>query len=161
MAAPLMVNLDEIDQSHNEYTVEDIRKYIPQRYEFEQVTGVFKIMRDLPEPIVVGYRDVGHDEFWIRGHVPGRPLFPGVLMLEAAAQLSTFMFKIVSGDDPNRFLGFGGLEDVRFRGVVAPGDRLFLLAKMIEARQRRCTFLTQGVVNGKLVFDARIIGVPV
>ena len=161
MAAPLMVNLDEIDQSCNEYTAEDVRKYIPQRYEFEQVTGVFKIFRDLPEPIGVGYRDVGHDEFWIRGHIPGRPLFPGVFMLEAAAQLSTFMFKVLSGDDPSRFLGFGGLEDVRFRGVVAPGDRLFLLTKMLEARSRRCTFFTQGAVNGKLVFDARVIGVPV
>lgn len=161
MAAPLMVNLDEIDQTKVEYTVEDLRKYLPQRFEFEQVTGIFTLLRDLPEPIAVGYRDIGHDEFWIPGHVPGRPLFPGVLMLEAAAQVSTFMYKVLSGDDPNRFLGFGGLEDVRFRGTVAPGDRLFLLAKMIEARQRRCTFVTQGVVNGKLVFDARVIGVPV
>ncbi|NDD27993.1 MAG: beta-hydroxyacyl-ACP dehydratase [Proteobacteria bacterium] len=161
MAAPLMVNLDEIDQTKVEYTVEDLRKYLPQRFEFEQVTGIFTLLRDLPEPIAVGYRDIGHDEFWIPGHVPGRPLFPGVLMLEAAAQVSTFMYKVLSGDDPNRFLGFGGLEDVRFRGTVAPGDRLFLLAKMTEARQRRCTFVTQGVVNGRLVFDARVIGVPV
>lgn len=161
MAAPLMVNLDEIDQSHDEYTIEDIRKYLPQRYEFEQVSGVFKLLRDLPEPIAVGYRDVGHDEFWKRGHIPGRPLFPGVLMLEAAAQLSTFMFKLLSGDDPNRFLGFGGLEKVRFRGVVAPGDRLIIISKQIEARPRRCMYLTQGVVNGRLVFDAQIIGVPV
>jgi 3-hydroxyacyl-[acyl-carrier-protein] dehydratase len=161
MAAPLMVKLEEIDQSKNEYTIEDVRKYLPQRYEFEQLTGVFAILRDLEFPIAVGYRDIGDDEFWVRGHVPGRPLFPGVLMLEAAAQLSTFMFKLLSGDDPNRFLGFGGLEKVRFRGVVAPGDRLIIIARMIEARQRRCTFDTQGVVNGRLVFDAQIIGVPV
>lgn len=161
MAAPLMVNLDEIDQTRDEFTIEDVRKYLPQRYEFEQLTGVFTIRRDLPEPVAVGYRDIRDDEFWIRGHVPGRPLFPGVLMLEAAAQLSTFMFKLVSGDDPNRFLGFGGVEDVRFRGTVAPGDRLILMARMIEARTRRCTFITQGAVNGRLVFDARIIGVPV
>jgi 3-hydroxyacyl-[acyl-carrier-protein] dehydratase len=161
MAAPLMVNLDEIDQTKNEYTIEDIRKYIPQRYEFEQLTGIFRVFRDLPEPIAVGYRDVRDDEYWIRGHIPGRPLFPGVLMLEAGAQLSTVMFKMLSGDDPNRFLGFGGLEKVRFRGVVAPGDRLILIARMIEARTRRCTFDVQGVVNGRLVFDAQIIGVPV
>lgn len=159
MAAPLMVNLDEIDQTRDEFSIDVVRKYVPQRYEFEQLNGIFAVLRD--RQIGVAYRDVRHDEFWCRGHIPGRPLFPGVFMLEGAAQLSTFVFKLLSGDDPDRFLGFGGLEKVRFRGVVQPGERLIYIAKMIEARPRRCTFDAQGVVNGRLVFDGQIIGVPV
>lgn len=161
MAAPLMVNMDEIDPNVIEFSVEDIRKYIPQRYEFEQLSGVYRVFLDLPQPVAVGFRNIGEDEFWKRGHIPSRPLFPGVLMLEAGAQLSTFLFKVVSGDPPERFLGFGGLEKVRFRGVVAPGDRLILMTRMIEARPRRCTFDMQGSVNNRLVFDGTVIGVPV
>lgn len=159
MASPLMVNLDELDQTRVEFPIEEIRRYIPQRFELEQLSGVFKILPE--EQIGVGYRDVRHDEFWVRGHIPGRPLFPGILMLEGGAQLSTLLFKVLSGDDPNRFLGFGGLEKVRFRGVVAPGDRLILMARMIEARTRRCRFDVQGSVDGRLVFDGQVIGVPV
>ena len=159
MAASLLVNLDEVDFNHLEYPIETIRQYIPHRFEMEQLGGVFCIRKE--ERKSVGFRDVRDDEFWCRGHIPGRPLFPGVLMLESGAQLATFMFKVLTGDDPARFMGFGGLENVRFRGVVVPGDRLILIAHLIEARSRRCTFEVQGVVNGKLVFESRVIGLPV
>ena len=68
------------------------------------------------------------DEFWVRGHMPGFPLLPGVLMCEAAAQLGAYYlcaYRPFDGD----FLGFGGMDNVRFRGKVSPGDRLVLIAK--------------------------------
>jgi 3-hydroxyacyl-[acyl-carrier-protein] dehydratase len=84
---------------------------------------------------------------------------PGVLMLEAAAQLCTYYYKKITQDE--RFLGFGGIDKVKFRGKVVPGDKLILIAKNIELRSRRAIFDTQGVVDGKLVFEGVIIGMVV
>ncbi|MBI5677615.1 MAG: beta-hydroxyacyl-ACP dehydratase [Planctomycetes bacterium] len=114
---------------------------------------------DPEQGIIVGYKDVSSNEFWVRGHIPGRPLMPGVLMLEAAAQLCTYYYKKTTQDD--RFLGFGGIDKVKFRGKVVPGDRLILIAKNRELRARRAIFDTQGVVDGKLVFEGVIIGMVV
>ncbi len=158
MASALMVDPDEVDFGHVEYPIEKIREFIPQRYEMEQLHGVFRVFRD--RQIAVGWRDVRAGEFWEAGHIPGRPLFPGVLMLEAGAQLATFLFKLLSGDDPKRFLGFGGLEKVKFRAPVEPGQRLLLFGKLVEARSRRCIFDTQGAVDKRLVFEAQVTGVP-
>jgi 3-hydroxyacyl-[acyl-carrier-protein] dehydratase len=154
-----MVDTTSVDFNEVEYPRERIREFIPQRFEMEQLSAVVKVLRE--EQIGIAYRDVRDDEFWCRGHIPERPLFPGVLMLEAAAQLSTFLYKVLSGDAPDRFLGFGGVDKVKFRQTVVPGQRLVIVAKMIEARSRRCMFETQGILGGKLVFEATITGVPV
>ena len=110
--------------------------------------------------MAVGFKDLAEDEFWVRGHIPGRPLMPGVLMLEAAAQLSSFCIAKMN-PDKNRFIGFGGIEDVKFRTQVEPGSRLYLLAKFLEIRPRRVKMATQGIVNGQLAFQATIIGMPI
>ena len=107
----------------------------------------------------MAFKDVRDDEFWVRGHIPGRPLLPGVLMIEAAAQMSSLYYKYVQKDP--RFLGFGAVDGVKFRGQVVPGDRLLLLGKAVEIRSRRAVFDTQGVVGDKLVFEARITGMPI
>jgi 3-hydroxyacyl-[acyl-carrier-protein] dehydratase len=105
----------------------------------------------------VGVKQVLHDEFWIGGHIPGRPLLPGVLMIEAAAQLSTILFRLKTGLT-DRFLGFARCSDVAFRGQVVPGDTLYLLAHEISLRPRRVVSATQGVVNGELVYEGLITG---
>ena len=106
-----------------------------------------------------GYKDVRADEFWARGHMPGYPLLPGVLMCEAAAQLCayyTFKHGLLQGD----FIGFGGLENVRFRSPVRPGDRLVLIGKATRLHRRQTIFNVQGFVGSTMVFHADIIGVP-
>ncbi|MDR4498483.1 MAG: beta-hydroxyacyl-ACP dehydratase [Candidatus Scalindua sp.] len=157
MPQELFVNKDEIDVNNIEVDIEGIRAVNPHRYEMEQLNGIIRF--DPENKIIVGYKDVKGDEFWVRGHIPGRPLFPGVLMMEAAAQLCTYYYKRVIQDD--RFLGFGGLDKVKFRGKVSPGDRLIIVAKNKELRARRAIFDTQGIVNGKLVFEGVIIGMVV
>ncbi len=159
MPTPLLVDLSAIDASQVLYTIEDVRRMNPQRFEMEQLDGI--LHADIDKATVVGYKDIRDNEFWVRGHVPGRPLFPGVLMLEAAAQLCSFLYKKALPQDPDRFLGFAGIEGVKFRGAVVPGDRLMLMATGTELRPRRATFQTQGAVNGRLVFEATIIGMPV
>ena len=157
MAPPLLVDLGRIDLGRVVMTIEEIRQYNPHRYEMEQLSGVIHL--DPQAGQVVAFKDVRPDEFWVRGHIPGRPLLPGVLMIEAAAQMSSLYYKKVQNDP--RFLGFGGVDGVKFRGQVVPGDRLLLLGQAIEIRNRRAVFDTQGVVADRLVFEARITGMPI
>jgi 3-hydroxyacyl-[acyl-carrier-protein] dehydratase len=136
---------------------EAILRINPQRFEMQQLTAIVFIDHD--QHLIVGYKDVRDDEFWVRGHMPGYPLMPGVLMCEAAAQLCGFYTvraRLQDGD----FVGFGGMENVRFRGTVKPGDRLVLVAKGKDLRPRRCVFDVQGFVGATMVFHGDIIGVP-
>ncbi len=159
MPPKLLVNLDDIDMNHVGVGIEDIRKVNPQRYEMEQLSGIIKFAPE--EGYIVGYKDVTEDEFWVRGHIPGRPIMPGVIMCEAAAQLCSYYYMNSLPQDSERFVGFGGMTDVKFRGTVTVGDRLILIAKKVELKSRRAVFQTQGVVNGKIIFQAVIIGMPV
>ena len=108
----------------------------------------------------MGLKEVEADEFWARGHIPGRPLYPGVLMWEAAAQVSTYYYKTRVPEIAGMFVAFGGLDKVRFRGTVEPGDQLVIVGKVDRMRARQAVFETQGLVDGEVVFGARVIGVP-
>jgi 3-hydroxyacyl-[acyl-carrier-protein] dehydratase len=155
----LIVDLDALDLTESQFTIEGIREVNLQRHEMEQLSGIVAYRPE--EGYAVAYKDVRDDEFWVRGHIPGRPLFPGVLMIEAAAQLSSFYYKMHIGKDDPRFVGFGGVTDVKFRRTVQPGDRLLILARVQELKSRRAVFSTQEVVDGRLVFEGTIIGMPV
>lgn len=152
-----MVDPASIDTSHVLHDLETIRQRNPQRFEMEQLTAIVHIDRD--EHLIVGYKDVRDDEFWVRGHMPNYPLMPGVLMCEAAAQLCSFYCHQIQLNK-DAFMGFGGMEDVRFRGQVKPGDRLVILAKAVRIHHRQTIFETQGFVDGNMVFHGKIIGVP-
>ena len=157
MAKQPLVDLSALDLSQTEIGIEAIRKFNAQRFEMEQLNGIVKY--DPNTQTMVARKDVTDDEFWCRGHIPSRPLLPGVLMLEAAAQACSFYYKQVTGVEG--FLGFAGINDVKFRGTVEPGDKLYILIHNIELKKRRAIFETQGVVNGKMVFEAVIIGMPI
>jgi 3-hydroxyacyl-[acyl-carrier-protein] dehydratase len=111
----------------------------------------------------VGFKEVRTSDWWAADHIPGRPLFPGALMCEAAAQLSTydFMTRRRKQGLPPIFVGFGGMEKVRFRATVVPDCRLVLACKVRRIREKLFTYATQGFVEHKLVFEAEILGVVV
>jgi 3-hydroxyacyl-[acyl-carrier-protein] dehydratase len=139
--------------------IEGIRQQLPQRFEMEQLTAI--TLLDAERKIVVGYKDVTDQEFWVRGHMPGFPLMPGVIMCEAAAQLCAFYcgyFKLYADD---HFVAFGGMNDVRFRGSVRPGQRLWLVGKTEQHHNRRMQFEFQGVVEGSVVFHGQMLGIPI
>src|SRR5438034_3565924 len=134
-----------------------IRAVNPHRFEMEMLDAV--VLLDTDRHLIVGYKDVRPDEFWVRGHFPNGPLLPGVLICEAAAQLCSY-FAISQGVmAPGTMLGFGGLEEVRFRGPVRPGDRLVLVSKATRLNRRQSRFNVQGFVDGQMVFHADVIGI--
>ena len=133
---------------------EAIRRVNPQRGDMEHLDAI--VWHD-HKTRTIGYKDVRHDEFWVSGHIPGRPLLPGVIMLEAAAQLASYHTKGVMGWTD--FIGFGGVEECKFRAPVMPGCRLYMLAELVTARHRRFNSRIQGLVNGQVVFEAKIVGV--
>jgi len=156
MASPLLVNIDDIDINHLFMDKEEIRSLIPQRYEMEQIDSVLKF--DKENKIIIGLKCVKADEFWTRGHIPGRPLFPGVLMIESAAQLASILSRLMGINPGNKFIGFSGVDRVKFRGTVVPGDKLIVIIKCVDLNNRRAIFETQSAVNNKLVFEGIITG---
>jgi 3-hydroxyacyl-[acyl-carrier-protein] dehydratase len=136
---------------------DEIRKKNPQRYEMEHLDAITRL--DIPTTEVVGYKDVRADEFWVRGHIPGRPILPGVVMIEALAQLTSYYIGVAIPD--LGFIGFGAVDGVKFRSTVVPGQRLVLIGKGASIRTRMAVFDTQGWLDGKLVVEARITGVKV
>ena len=139
--------------------IEVIRKYNPQRHEMEQLTAI--VYDSVERKICVGYKDITNEEFWVHGHMPGMPLMPGVVMCESAAQLCSYF---VQNHDllGAEMVGFGGLDDVRFRGVVVPGDRLVVMAELLKARRGAMIVARfQAYVLDTRVAEGRIKGIPI
>lgn len=157
MPPELLVDLNQIDFNHMVADSEAIRRVNQQRFEMQQLTAI--VYLDPVQQIIVGYKDVGTDEFWVRGHLPSYPLLPGVLMCEAAAQLCSYYIvtqKLMGGD----FIAFGGMDNVRFRAPVRPGDRLVLIGKAVRINRRQTICNVQGLVGSTMAFHADIVGVP-
>jgi 3-hydroxyacyl-[acyl-carrier-protein] dehydratase len=154
MAPPLLFDISTLDFAHPMFDTQGVEQVNPHRGHMRLIDAVVYHH----ELETVAYKDVRHDEFWVQGHIPGRPVFPGVLMIEAAAQVASFISLLKLGGQS--FMGFAGVDDVKFRGQVVPGDRLIILCKELEFRPRRCICATQGLVNGNLVFEATITGMP-
>lgn len=157
MPPELHFDLGLLDFSNVIADQDAIRKVNPQRFEMEQLDAI--VYLDQANKIIVGYKDVRYDEFWVRGHMPGYPLMPGVLMCEASAQLCSY-YTMKYSEFEGDFLGFSGMENVRFRSPVRPGDRLVLVAKQLKFNRRQMLSNVQGFVRDVMVFHGDIIGVP-
>ena len=158
-AKDFIVDLSQIDLDATIADADEIARLNPQRFEMAQLTAVS--YENLDDHTCVGYKDITDEEFWVRGHMPEFALMPGVIMLEAIAQCCSFFCQrndLLGAD----MIGFGGLEEVRFRDPVTPGDRLYLICKMVRVRRGRlivCRF--QGVVGESICVEGLLKGIPI
>lgn len=155
----LLFDISGIDLNEVVADIETIRKYNPQRFEMEQLTAI--VHQDPVNHRCIGYKDLLPDDFWVRGHMPGMPLMPGVVMLEAIAQMCSYFvqrYDLLGA----AMVGFGGLEEVRFRDPVVPGDRLYLLCALEKVRRGRMIVSKfQGVVGERVVVEGILKGIPI
>lgn len=131
-----------------------IRQYNPQRFEMEQLTAI--IYEDGDNHICAGYKDIAADEFWVRCQTLRPPVMPPILMCEAAGQLASYYalkHKLYTAQG-----GFVGLKGVRCRRMATPGERLFVMARLLKIRGNLLTCQFQCVVRNRLTCDGILIG---
>ena len=149
-----LVDLSKIDHSNIALSADEIGAMNPQAGDMRQLDYVFYLNES--KTVAAGVRDVKEDEFWVPGHIPGRPLFPGVLMIEAAAQISSVLYHVKS--ESNHFMGFTRCDNCSFRGQVVPGDMLTLVTVERKFQRRRFICDAQGFVGDKFIFEVQITG---
>jgi len=153
-----IIDPKQIDVTKVVADLEAIRKINPQRDAMEQLTAI--VHEDAQNHICVGYRDVSRDEFWCSGHMPGMPLMPGVIMCEIAAQVCSYYAKRHNLLE-TEIIGFGGLDNVRFRGMVQPGDRFLMVCQMTRLRRGRMVINRfQGFVGETLACEGQLRCIP-
>jgi len=159
MPAEPLLDFEKTDLSRVIADREAIHRQIKQRGRFSLLDGILDHGDE--SKVIVGFKDIRADDWWAPDHIPGRPIFPGALIIEAAAQLATYDYIRRNPPPTDIFLGFGGLDAVRFRGIVEPGARLLLASKGLRLRSRMFTYAVQAFVERTLVFEGEVLGIIV
>ena len=157
MATQPIVDFDAVDLSREIAGKAELHRVLKQRGTFEMLDGLLHL--DLEANLIVGYKEVRKDDWWAADHIPGRPLFPGAMMVEGAAQLCTYDFFQRKPERVGDFVGFGGLNNTRFRAAVEPDCRLVLAGRVDRIRSRMFHYYAQGFVDRTLAFETEIVGV--
>jgi len=135
-------------------TLEEIQKLLPHRYPLALVD---RIIEYVPGKRAVGIKNVTFNEPHFQGHFPGRPLMPGVLIVEAMAQVGGIVLTQLPEMDGNLFV-FAGIDKVRFRRPVVPGDQLVMTAELLCVKRRRFGKMqAKALVDGQLVAEGELM----
>lgn len=132
----------------------DIQKILPHRFPFLLVDRIVELEEGKR---IVGLKNVTSTEFWVTGHFPGRPLMPGVLILEALAQTGGVLVLLSTGKPESKLLLFAGVDEGKFRRPVVPGDQLRLECVVMNSRPNACRMRGQAFVEGKLVAEGVVL----
>ena len=136
------------------YGITEIMKFLPHRYPFLLVDRIVELE---PEKRIVGLKNVTINEQFFQGHFPGAPVMPGVLIIEAMAQVAGVM---IYRDLPNRekkLIYFTSIENARFRRPVVPGDQLRIEMELLARRNNFGKMSGRATVDGKLVAEAVVM----
>ncbi len=135
--------------------IQEIQKILPHAYPFLLVDRIVEIETGKR---IVGIKNVTYNEPFFQGHFPGRPIMPGVLIIEAMAQTAGVLaLRSLPEEDRKKPVYFLGIDNVRFRKVVIPGDQLRLELEITKHRQAIWGFKGKALVDGKLVTEAELL----
>jgi 3-hydroxyacyl-[acyl-carrier-protein] dehydratase len=130
--------------------IKEIQKFLPHRYPFLMVDRILEIN---PGNKVTGIKNITINEEFFRGHFPGQPIMPGVLIIEALAQVAGVL-AFHSGATPGKSVFFMSIEKAKFRRPVIPGDQLKLEATILQHRGNVWKFVGNALVEEKIVAEA-------
>jgi len=139
----------------SEYDIQAIMKMLPHRYPFLLVDRVIKL---IPGEQVVALKNVTINEPFFQGHFPAKPVMPGVLIIEAMAQAGGILaYETAPPEKRNRLIYFMGMDNVRFRKMVLPGDQIILTAKILKFRSKVAKMSGTATVDDQLVAEAELM----
>ena len=131
-----------------------IQKILPHRYPFLMVDAILEMER---LKHIVGVKNVSINEAYFQGHFPGKPIMPGVLIIEALAQTGGLLLLQEVPDRGKKLLYFVAVDNVRFRRPVVPGDQLRLDVSVVSWRRDFCKLQGQASVDGELAIEATLM----
>ena len=136
------------------FSVEEIQDLLPHRYPFALLD---RIIDYVPGEKAVGIKNVTINEPFFPGHIPGRPIMPGELIVESMAQVGGVILTQLPGMK-GKFFAFGGIDKVRFRHPVVPGDRLVMTVELLSFKRNRIAKMHgRGTVDEQLVVQGEML----
>ena len=139
----------------SEYDILAVMEKLPHRYPFLLVDRVIKL---IPGDKIVALKNVTINEPFFQGHFPGKPVMPGVLIIEAMAQAGGMLaYETAPADKRNRLIYFMGMDKVRFRKMVVPGDQIIFEAKILKFRSKVAKMSGTATVDDQLVAEAELM----
>jgi 3-hydroxyacyl-[acyl-carrier-protein] dehydratase len=132
-----------------------IMQRLPHRYPFLLID---RIVRLVPDEEIVALKNVTMNEPFFQGHFPSKPVMPGVLIIEALAQAGGILATEIRGAEKRGdIIYFMGMDAVRFRKPVVPGDQLMLEARVLKMRSRVAKMAGRALVDGQVVAEAELM----
>jgi 3-hydroxyacyl-[acyl-carrier-protein] dehydratase len=132
----------------------EIQKLLPHRYPFLMVDAIVEVER---LKRIVGIKNVSINEYYFQGHFPGKPVMPGVLILEAVAQTGGLLLLMDIPDRDKKLLYFVAVDDARFRRPVVPGDQLRIEVNVLAWRGDFCKLEGKATVDGQLAAEGTVM----
>lgn len=153
-ATPDANNSNAATASDTLLAIEEIQNLLPHRYPFALVD---RIIEYVPGERATGIKNVSINEPHFQGHFPGRPLMPGVLIVEAMAQVGGIIVTQLPGMEGKLFV-FAGIEKVRFRRPVVPGDRIIMRVELLSVKRKRFAWVrAEAEVDGKRACEGELM----
>jgi beta-hydroxyacyl-ACP dehydratase FabZ len=138
--------------------IDEIQKILPHRYPFLLVDRIIELD---PGKKIVGIKNVTFNEPFFPGHFPGKPIMPGVLIIEAMAQVGGILLLSEVEDRENKLVYFAGIDEARFRKPVTPGDQIRFEVEVLRKKASTAKLHGKALVSGEIVCDAVVLSAMV